>query len=229
MSDNVEQKREHKHLQRVLILSIKELKEHVPFTIAGAFTGIFILIIIAYTGYLETVHKVDETIFFILHPTHIFLSAWVTTSLYLKYGEKKLWLAVVIGFTGSLGIATLSDSVIPFLGEVLLQLPHAHTHIGFIEEPLITITPAILGILIGYFLNATKFPHLGHVLLSTWASLFHVIMALGVTVWWWQVAGILFFLFLAVWLPCCLSDIIYPLLFIKKVDDINNCEICAHH
>jgi hypothetical protein len=221
--------RQHDHFRRILSLTGRELKEHAPFTIIGAFTGILLLVIIMVSGVLEEVHSVDETIFFILHPTHIFLSAWVTTSLYLKYGEKKLWVAIIIGFTGALGIATLSDSVIPFISELLLQLPHAHAHIGFIEEPVITITPAIIGIIMGYFVNATKFPHLGHVLISTWASLFHVIMALGASILWWQIAGIFFFLFIAVWLPCCLSDIIYPMLFMKKVENIEECVICAHH
>ena len=218
----------HKHFKRILSITGIELKAHIPFTILGAFTGILILIFIMVGGYLEAIHEVDESIFFILHPTHIFLSAWVTTSLYIKYGRKDLWLVIIIGITGSLGIATLSDSVIPYLSEVLLQLPHAHAHIGFIEEPIITIFPAIIGIAAGYFINATKFPHFGHVLISTWASLFHVIMALGATVIWWQVGGIFFFLFIAVWLPCCVSDIIYPLLFMKKVEDIEKCIICAH-
>jgi hypothetical protein len=228
MDNNVEPKKEHKHFERILRITGNELKEHAPFTIIGAFTGIIILVIIVFGGFLEPIHSIDESIFFILHPTHVFLSAWVTTSLFIKYGKKELWLVVSIGLTGSIGVATLSDSVIPYLSELVLQLPHAHAHIGFIEEPIITLFPAIIGIISGYFINATKFPHLGHVLLSTWASLFHVIMALGVTVLWWQVGGIFIFLFLAVWLPCCLSDIIYPLLFMRKVKDIEKCKICTH-
>jgi hypothetical protein len=52
--------------------------------------------------------------------------------------------------------------------------------------------------------------------------LFHTIMALGETVEWIQLLPIFVYLFLAVWLPCCLSDIIFPLLFTKgkvPVDD----------
>jgi len=220
--------REHKHIKRILIITVKELKGHAPFTIIGAFTGILFIIIILVSGFLDEIHAVDEPIFFILHPAHIFLSAWVTTSLYIRYGKKELWLVLTIGLTGSLGIATLSDSIIPFFGEVLFHLPHAHAHIGFIEEPIITIFPAIIGIASGYFISATKFPHLGHVLISTWASLFHMVMALGATVIWWQIGGLFIFLFLAVWLPCCFSDIIYPLIFMKKVEDIDKCKICTH-
>jgi hypothetical protein len=65
-------------------------------------------------------------------------------------------------------------------------------------------------------LTETKFPHAGHVLLSTWASLFHIIMAKGQVVSLLSYAVIFLFLFLAVWLPCCLSDIVFPLGFVKE-------------
>ena len=62
----------------------------------------------------------------------------------------------------------------------------------------------------------TRFPHAGHVLLSTWASLFHISMALHETPDAAAMALIGFFLFLAVWIPCCTSDIVFPLLFAKE-------------
>ena len=193
-----------------------ELKEHALFTFFGAFTGIIILILLVFGNLLPQVSSSSKNIFYILHPTHILLSALVTTTLYIKYGKRKIWLTIVIGYTGSIGIATISDSIIPYLGEVLLDLPNPGIHIGFLEEPLITNTPAFIGILLGYWKGTTKFPHAGHVLISTWASLFHIIMALGTTVSFIQTIGILIFLFLAVWLPCCTSDIIYPILFSRK-------------
>lgn len=193
-----------------------ELKEHAPFTFFGALTGIIIMLILVFGNLLLQVSPISENIFYILHPTHVLLSALVTTTLYIRYGKRKIWLAIIIGYTGSIGIATISDSIIPYLGEVLLDLPNAGIHIGFIEEPLITNIPAFIGILLGYWKGTTKFPHAGHVLISTWASLFHIIMALGTTVSWIQTIGIFIFLFLAVWLPCCTSDIVYPLLFLRK-------------
>ena len=129
-----------------------------------------------------------------------------------------MWLALIIGYTGSIGIATISDSLIPYVGELLLGLPQAEAHIGFIEEPVITNIPAFIGIFLAYWKGFTKFPHAGHVLISTWASLFHIIMALGVSIDYLQIIGIFIFLFLAVWLPCCTSDIIYPLLFSSKTN-----------
>jgi hypothetical protein len=193
-----------------------ELKNHIPFTSFGALTGIILMIMIFFGNLLPQIAPNSEYIFFILHPTHIFLSAIVTTTLYLKYTKKNLWLAIIIGYIGSIGIATISDSIIPYLGELLLDLPHAEAHIGFIEEPIITNIPAVIGIFLGYWKGFTKFPHAGHVLISTWASLFHIIMALGVSVNFIQIIGIFIFLFLAVWVPCCTSDIIFPLLFPKR-------------
>jgi hypothetical protein len=71
-----------------------------------------------------------------------------------------------------------------------------------------------LGIAIALLRPMTKFPHSGHVLISTWASLFHIIMAIGQTINMVTIISVFVFLFLAVWLPCCLSDIIFPLLFV---------------
>jgi hypothetical protein len=183
------------------------------------------MLIIVFGNFLAQISPISQNIFYVLHPTHVALSAMVTTAIYMKYGKRKLWLAILIGYTGSIGIATLSDSIIPYLGETLLGLPNRGLHIGFIEKPLLTNPAALLGIIIGYRSWAakfiTKFPHFGHVLISTWASLFHVIMALGVTVSWIQIIIILLFLFFAVWIPCCTSDIVYPLLFAGKAPELS--------
>ena len=72
-------------------------------------------------------------------------------------------------------------------------------------------------------LPTTRFPHGGHVLISTWASLFHILMVVGTGMEWWQFVAIFAFLFAAVCLPCCLSDIVYPLLFVKHG------EVPKHH
>jgi len=194
-----------------------ELKHHAPFTATGAATGIITMAIIVATNVLPQVSQVSYTIFYILHPAHILLSALVTTAMYRKYSTSGIGVILLIGYFGSVGIATLSDSVIPYLGETLLGLEHKAMHIGFIEEPLLTNPAAFIGIAIGYRKpGTTKFPHAGHVLLSTWASLFHIIMALGGTVNWVTLPAIFGFLFLAVWLPCCTSDIVFPLLFVRK-------------
>ena len=193
-----------------------ELREHAPFTTFGAITGIIIMVIIVFGNFLPRVSQVSYPVFYILHPTHVVLSALVTTAMYKKYGKGKIWMTILVGYFGSIAIATLSDSIIPYLGEILLDLPNKGIHIGFIEEWWIVNSAALIGIAIGYWRPTTKFPHSGHVLLSTWASLFHIIMALGETVNWIIFPAIFFFLFLGVWIPCCTSDIVVPLLFVRR-------------
>ena len=193
-----------------------ELRNHAPFTIFGAFTGLIILFILFYGDFFLLISSISRYIFYILHPIHIFFSALVTTTVYIRYSRRTPLFAFIIGYTGSIGIATISDSIIPFIGEVLLNLPNAGIHIGLIEEPLLTNIPAIIGILLGYFKGYTKFPHTGHVLISNWASLFHIIMALEIYINLTQIILIFIFLFFAVWIPCCTSDIVYPIIFKNK-------------
>ncbi|MDI6884377.1 MAG: hypothetical protein QMD00_04550, partial [Hadesarchaea archaeon] len=54
-----------------------------------------------------------------------------------------------------------------------------------------------------------------HVLISTLASLFYL-MAFGVVDWLPLFPFVFAVLFIAVWIPCCASDIVFPLLFTRK-------------
>ncbi len=211
----------------------KELKIHAPFTIFGAITGI---IIIAFFQKLPS--NLSYNIFYILHPIHVVLSALVTASMYKLHkcehisgkcirGKCNFWILLIIGYVGSIGIATMSDSVIPYLGEVILRMPNREIHIGFIEKWWLVNPLAILGVAIASFKPATKIPYAGHVLLSTWASLFHIIMAIGgMSLHWFVYVAIFLFLFIAVWVPCCLSDIVFPLLFIREPKTSNPKTYC---
>ncbi len=192
----------------------RELKNHAPFTSLGAFIGIIIMVI----SY-KIPFEISYNIFYILHPIHVFLSAFTTAAIYIIYkGNKKknLWMIFLIGYLGSIGIATLSDSIIPFLGEALLNLPNRGIHIGFIEKWWLVNPLAFLGIALAYFKQSTKISHAGHVLLSTSASLFHIIMALEGKVNWFLFVIVFIFLFFSVWIPCCTSDVVFPLLFVGK-------------
>jgi len=206
---------------------LTELKIHAPFTLFGASTGIVLMLL-----FKDIQQQVSQNLFYVFHPTHVVLSAMVTASMFELHSKRpKFIIILLVGFFGSLGIATLSDSLIPYAGELLLGMhihPHTHehtsfaerAHIGFIEGAHIVIPAAIIGVLIAYFRPKTKFPHAGHVLLSTWASSFHMIMAMGGQISLWKIIGGFAFLFLAVWLPCCISDIVFPLLFAESAGSI---------
>jgi hypothetical protein len=103
-------------------------------------------------------------------------------------------------------------------------------HLGFIEEWYIVNPAALLGIFIAYFLPRTKFPHAGHILISTWASSSYILMNMQSDMTIGVLGGILITLFIATWLPCCVSDIIFPLLFVKSdVRLVGCCPDHAHH
>ena len=187
-----------------------ELKEHAPFTALGAVTGIILMLILV-VGNMPS--HISQTAFYISHPLHVLLSALVTTAMYMRYKKSRFWVAILIGWTGSIGIATISDAIIPYLGGTLLHA-QMEFHVPFIEEWWINLI-ALAGIVIGYWRQTTKIPHFGHVLLSTWASLFYIV-AFGKAEWIPLLPFIFLILFLAVWTPCCLSDIVYPLLFVRK-------------
>jgi len=208
--------------ERAMIKQIGyQLARHAPFTALGAVAGIITMVIVVFTN---APREVSNALFYTLHPLHVVLSALVTAAMYRLNGKGKFWMVALIGYTGSIGIATLSDAIIPYLGGRLLDIP-MELHLPFIETakmPFIGIetwkvvnSAAVIGILLGYWKPTTRFPHFGHTMLSTWASLFNF-TAFGIANWIPLFPFVFLFLFLSVWLPCCLSDIVYPLLWVEE-------------
>jgi hypothetical protein len=198
---------------------IKELKHHMPFTALGALSGIVFMYF-----FRNIPQKLSYELFYVFHPAHVLLSALATAGMYKHYAcpnnRKKcnLGLLLTIGCVGSIGVATLSDSVMPYIGEIMLGMHDAHMHVGFIEKWWLIVMLAVIGIMIAYVNPTTRFPHAAHVFVSTWASLFHVLMVAPKNAGIFVYLGIFIFLFIAVWVPCCVSDIVFPLLFVGKKD-----------
>lgn len=249
-----------------------ELRSHAPFTLFGALTGVVCMVLFKNIG-----PEINHRLFQVFHPAHVVLSAIVTASMFRLYDKHtSLLKVVVIGYVGAIGVATMSDCILPFFGESIfgVALPlhshahasedeqdhadanahtddeHAHAdeyqavphdehtsetestaestsirkrlHFGFIEDWYLVNPAAFLGIAIAFFLPRTRFPHAGHVLISTWASSFHVLMNTRGELTTLILLGMFAVLFVAVWLPCCVSDIIFPLLFAKSGADIRH-------
>lgn len=196
----------------------KELRAHAPFTAFGTVTGVMIMALMIQ---LQVPRGTSSVLFWTCHPIHVLLSAVVTAAMYRLHSPAGIVRTLMIGYAGSVGIATLSDSLIPYLGEVLLALPHREIHLGFVEKWWLVNPLALVGIGLGWMWPATKFPHAGHVFLSTWASLFHMTLAMDAGAKLDAVTLVLIvgFLFIAVWLPCCTSDIVFPLLFSQPRSD----------
>ena len=193
-----------------------ELRRHAPFTALGALSGTAIMAMIAFG---DIPSGASHTIFYTLHPMHVVLSALATTAMYVKYRRARFWAAVLIGWTGSIGIATLSDAIIPYLSGGILGVP-MEFHVPFVEKWWINLL-ALAGIAVGYWRHTTTIPHFGHTLLSTWASLFYF-AGFGVANWVPLLPLVFAFLFLAVWIPCCTSDIVYPLMFVKTEVELSS-------
>jgi hypothetical protein len=194
-------------------------------------------------------------LFVVFHPAHVVLSAMVTASMFkIHAARKRFVLVLLVGYFGSIGVATVSDIVIPHIGTRLLgldvpthaevhgaesegtaheeQAPHGDEHehdihLAFAEEWYIVNPAALLGVIIAFFLPRTKFPHAGHVLVSTWASSSYLLMNMQSDLTVGAAAGIFATLFIAIWLPCCISDIVFPLLFVKS--DLELAAACRHH
>ena len=228
-----------------------ELKGHAPFTLLGALLGVLFMLIFRNVSSAGSMR-----LFTFFHPAHVLLSAMVTASMFkLHEAKKRFLLILIVGYFGSVGIATLSDVIIPHFGADFLGLNipshaqlHEHTndshekelagteeaehhehkiYLGFIKEWYIVNPAALLGVFIAFFLPRTKFPHTGHVLISTWASSSYLLMNIESEVTTAAAMGIFATLFIATWVPCCISDIIFPLLFVKS--DIELTVPCPVH
>ncbi len=205
-------------------LIVRELRAHAPFTALGTLAGIALLLGLVWAQVSETS---SHRLFGILHPLHVLLSAQATIATFRRARGQGLWRLLWVGYLGSVGIATLSDCLIPYVGEWLLGLPNPGFHFGFIEEWWLVNPLAFAGIALGYWSARTRLPHGLHVLVSTGASLFHVAMAMAGLPSMAVLGGIAVFLFLSVWIPCCTSDIVFPLLFAPDSDHPIGC--CHDH
>jgi len=191
-----------------LLTILGELRRHAPFTAFGALTGILLL---AFSSSLAAFPS--EEAFHLLHPLHLFLSALVTTAMYrLHRGGWRS--ALLVGFVGSVAICTLSDIFLPYLGGLALRVP-MKLHICLLVHPWLVLPAVLLGIGVGLLHPTTRVPHAGHILVSTYASAYYLLSYASPSRWLPLLPWLFPLLFLAVWLPCCTSDIVFPLLFVK--------------
>lgn len=158
--------------------------------------------------------------FHILHPVHILLSAMATTAMFVRY-ERKLFKAAIVGAVGAVGVCGLSDVFMPYLSGQLLAAKHMHFHWCVLSHPQMVLPFVALGIVGGMISatavsNSTVFSHSAHVMVSCAASLFYLI-SYGVHDWFSEdkLPYVFVVVVLCVTIPCCLSDILFPVLVAK--------------
>lgn len=197
-----------------------ELKHHWPFTLSATVISI-VLTSILFFGFKIIV---DEHKFEFFHYLHILASAVVATGIFYKY-KKSAPLAILVGITSSIFIGTISDVIFPFLGGSIF-LFNIEFHLPILETPIFVLGASMLGSIIGIWAKATRFPHFVHVFLSVFASLFYLlafipeITALSMII----SLGIVF---IAVLVPCCIGDMLIPVLLLKR--ELEPCSCHEHH
>ena len=158
--------------------------------------------------------------FHILHPVHLLLSAMATTAMFVRY-ERKLFKAAIVGAVGAVGVCGLSDVFMPYVSGHLLAAKHMHFHWCVLSHPQMVLPFVALGIVSGMVSanavsNSTVFSHSAHVMVSCAASLFYLI-SFGVHDWFSEdkLPYVFVVVVLCVTIPCCLSDILFPVLVAK--------------
>ena len=180
-------------------------------------------------GQTSQVAHLFLSLFHLAHPAHILFSAAATTAMFLMWQGGRIVTAAWLGLVGSLGICSISDILIPWVGGALLGTS-PHLHLCIVEHPLYEVPAAVVGVLAGtvasrWVWRSTLFSHSGHILISTLATVFYLLpsvadaygggyalLAPGLAM------GVLATVVFAVMIPCCVSDVVFPLLFVRHAD-----------
>jgi len=198
-----------------------ELFSHLPFSIFSAVGGMVVVAVLTFVGepfYKDALPHAFEDLFHIFHPTHMLFSATATTAMFWRY-ERRIVKAAVVGFLGAILVCGASDILIPYASGFLLGAT-MEPHICIIEHPGLVLPFAVVGVLAGFLaaehiVRATFFSHAAHVLVSSSASLLYLV-SFGLGHWIHDAGWVFIFIVLAVMLPCCFSDIVFPLLAVTK-------------
>ncbi len=230
-------------MYRKLAIVLAELKAHIPFTLFGSLTGIAMMLLFRHlsetttyrlfyvfhpmhvalsaivAGSMFRLHEKTRSFFTVLLVGYCASvgTATLSNSVIPYFGESILGVAIPTEEQAHGGHP--EEGPPGGIAGSPSEPPVQHRpkiHLGFIEEWYIVNPAALLGLLIGNFLPRTKFPHAGHILISTWASSAHILMNTHGEISILTLFGTFLVLFIAVWLPCCTSDIIAPLLFVRS-------------
>ncbi len=199
-----------------------ELKSHMPFSIFGVSASLVIMGFLTFIAILlgaeESLPKASHELFHVFHPLHILFSAMVTTAMFWKH-EKSLVKALLVGIVGSLGVCGISDIAFPFIGGTLIGA-EMQTHICLLENPQMILTFLAVGVMAGLVIptaieRSTQISHSAHVCISSLASLLYL-LSYGVTEWTDMIGQVFLITIFAIVIPCCLSDIVFPLVCLHK-------------
>jgi hypothetical protein len=190
---------------------LEELKEHIPFTLAAT---LFSVIIMSFLLLKQNFISYAVSMFFIAHPLHILFSSIVSSAIFYNH-TKKIIPAIIVSIFVSLFIGTLSDSILPYLGSLLFGIPISF-HLPALENPILIFGASIVGASLGITIRKTKFPHFLHVFISVFASLLYI-FAYSTNFSTLTLFLIFLITSVSVIIPCCLSDIVFPMIFQRRL------------
>ena len=199
----------------------EELLAHLPFSIFSTVGGMMLVAILTFIGqpfYGEKLPEAFRELFHIFHPVHMLFSATATTAMFWQY-ERRVIKALIVGLVGAILVCGASDIVIPHVSGLMLGV-EMHFHVCVIEHPGLVLPFAAVGVVAGFLasghiVRATVFSHAVHVVISSSASLLYLV-SFGLQNWIDQAGWVFIFVVLAVMVPCCFSDIVFPLLVVTK-------------
>lgn len=169
--------------------------------------------------------------FHLFHPLHMLFSAAATSAMFWRY-DKRIMRAVLVGFSGAVVVCGISDILVPHAALIILKKNIA-LHICVVEHPGLVFPFAIVGVAVGLLaaqgvMRSTFFSHSLHVFTSTMASIFYMVAAYGRVGWIADLGWIFSFVLVAVVVPCCLSDIVFPVAMSKPAREQYSKESCCH-
>jgi hypothetical protein len=185
---------------------LKELREHLPFTlVVSLLAGGLVALGYVFGG------VPSEGLFEVVHPLHVLVSAAATAGIFRKY-KRSFVEAVLVGVVGAVLVGSISDVLLPWVAGNLFGLETV-LHLPVFESPFLIFGGAVVGSFVGVSFGLFKLNHSLHVFLSVFASLFYL-LGFSIPVSTWVVLGFSLVVFVVVYVPCCVSDIVFPILFV---------------
>ena len=190
---------------------LHELKHHLPFTLGASLVAGGLIALIFVFG-LESSGFFAKGFEF-AHPIHVLVSAAATSAIYFKY-KKSFLGSFLVGVFGAILVGSVSDIILPWLAGNLIFLQTSF-HLPILENPILILGAGVVGSVMGIRFGMFKINHSLHIFLSIAASLFYL-LAFSSAVSLWVILLVSLIVFLTVYIPCCVSDIVLPLMFIRK-------------
>jgi len=199
---------------------------HVPYTVISlvigfVFAGVLHVLQTAFAGVTTATQQAADgynTLFHVFHFLHIIFAVTGTTVTFFRY-SRRVALGVIVSIAVPAIFCMLSDSVLPMAAGVMLgvdmQLHICWMHLhDAINMGIFLLTGLAVGAaLLQHAASLRVFSygsHFFHIFCSALASLFYIVSH-GYTNWPHDMGLVFISLFVAVIVPCTLSDVVVPL------------------